>query len=461
MIQGQLERLHLGDLLQWLQLGGLTGRLRLAAGETDRHLDLLDGRVVFVSSTDPVERFGTWLAAEEVLPPDRIRALLGVSMLRRQRFTALLVDEGRVERTVLHASLTRLAESVVLRVLRAPSVRFVFDPGYPVGELLGVDLAVDPTSLVMEASRQVDDVDSADERERTVLLPFTGDGFEDLFWTLIREAVPPEEPVDGELLIELRGLLQTIVGTLAEWLASSPGLVPIPTGQATWIAERSDHPSPDIDCTGLPHAAWNHMVLAHSVRSDDLVRPTGIAELSGVASELDLWLEMTASQHWRRPHADRLDSLTTNVVDTWMRGACAAGLELEVDPDAVALAVHLLVVPVDLVLWVLGTVPVPHRGLRRTLVRRLTERLALGLTRLADMPDSVRDLFAASHPTPLAIAIHLARELLPSAHVWPRTVPDDDGVLLDAAPAAALTRAAGAARQAMQDRPDHLDAAVG
>ncbi len=144
-----------------------------------------------------------------------------------------------------------------------------------------------------------------------------------------------------------------------------------------------------------------------------------------------------------------------------MRGACAAGRELEVDPDAVALAVHLLVVPVDLVLWVLGTVPVPHRTLRRTLVRRLTERLALGLARLADMPEGIRGLFAAADTTPLAIAVHLAREHLPSAHVWPRTVPDDDGILLDAAPAAVLTRAAGAAREAMEDRPEHLDAAVG
>lgn len=461
MIQGQLERLHLGDLLQWLQLGELTGRLRLTASGVDRHLDLLGGRVVFVSSTDPAERLGTWLAAEELLPPDRIRGLLGASMLRRQRFTELLVEHGPVERSALHASLARLAEAVVLRVLGAPSVRFALDPAYPVGELLGVDLALDPTSLVMEASRRVDDREPAIEDPGAPLLPFTGEAFEDLFWSLVAEAVPPDEPVDGHRLTELRALLRTIVGTLSEWLASSPGLVPIPTGQAAWIAERAGHPGPAIDCTGLPHATWNQMVLAHAVRSDGLTRPIGLSELSKVAAELDLWLEMTGSERWRRPHADRLDTLTTNVAETWARGAAAAGLELEVDSDLVSLAIHLLVVPVDLVLWVLGTVPVPHRALRRTLVQRLPERLGLGLARLADLPDDIHGLFTTADPTPLAIAVHLAREQLPSAHVWPRTVPDDAGVLLDAVPAAVLTRAAAAAREAMRDRPEHLDAAVG
>jgi hypothetical protein len=150
-----------------------------------------------------------------------------------------------------------------------------------------------------------------------------------------------------------------------------------------------------------------------------------------------------------------------NVVDTWLRGATAAGSELEVDPDEIALAVHLLVVPVDLVLWVLTTLPVPHRQLRHTLVRRLPERLGLGLAWRADLPDDLRCLFAASQVTPLAMAIHLAREHLPSAHVWPRTVPDDEAMLLDAAPAAVLTRAANAARQAMADRTADLDVAVG
>ena len=80
--------------------------------------------------------------------------------------------------------------------------------------------------------------------------------------------------------------------------------------EAAWIAERAGHPGPAIDCTGLPHAAWNQMVLAHAVRSDALVRPIGLTGLSKVAAELDLWLEMTGSERWRRPHADRLDTRT-------------------------------------------------------------------------------------------------------------------------------------------------------
>ena len=49
MIRGNLDRLHLGDLLHWLELGGQTGRLTLTDTIGERRLDFLHGRIVYVS----------------------------------------------------------------------------------------------------------------------------------------------------------------------------------------------------------------------------------------------------------------------------------------------------------------------------------------------------------------------------------------------------------------------------
>ena len=64
MIRGNLDRLHLGDLLHWLELGGQTGRLSLSDEVGERRLDFLHGRIVYVSSTVPEERLATWLARD-------------------------------------------------------------------------------------------------------------------------------------------------------------------------------------------------------------------------------------------------------------------------------------------------------------------------------------------------------------------------------------------------------------
>ena len=153
MIQGTLEQLHLGDLLQWMQMGRLSGRLTLEDRGRERRLDFLEGRVVFVSSQVPEERFATWLAQEGLLPPRRLQQILGSSMLRRMLFTTVLIDEAGVSRKDLRSSLARLAETISTRILVAPRVRFVLDPTYPVRDLLHLDLNPLPIHLSGENPR--------------------------------------------------------------------------------------------------------------------------------------------------------------------------------------------------------------------------------------------------------------------------------------------------------------------
>jgi hypothetical protein len=459
MIQGNLDRLHLGDLLQWLQMGGLSGRLTLIERYRKRHIDLLDGQIVYISSTVPEERLASWIATEGLLPVALLRRLLAVSLLRRTLFTGLLIDRGGFSPDHLRGSLTRLAETITSRVLTAPQVRFELDPSYPVRQLLGMTLQVDPNILLMEAARRSDEHSDPPQRAEDTVLPFDGEAFDGFFWQLIRDGIPDSERVDGEQVVRLQQLLRDIMGTLSKWLVSGPGLVPLPPGQASRIWERA-RVGDRVDLVGLPHAVWNQMVFACSIRTPHLQHPETLGELVDLAAELDLWEEISSSELWRRPQAGRIDELTAGVAATWTRTAQAAAPHIGVTADVARLAVQLVVVPTDLVLWVLATLPVPHRRLRTTLLRELPRRIGRGLAELADFPEPLRGLFDSGGLTRLGACLHLGREVLPTAQVWPETVPEDESLLLNVASLATLTQAAAAAQQVLAGTSDSSVAAV-
>lgn len=198
MIEGNLDRLHFGDLLQWFQMGGVSGRLILKDTRGERRLDFIDGRVCYASSTIPEERLATWLTKRSLIPVGELRRILATSMLRRALFTDLLIAEGRVSPEDLQASLTDLAEAITSRILIAPEVSFEFVPNHPVLDILGLSLNVEPSHLLMEAARRSDEDDLGNAERRSYDLAFTGEAFEDLFWQMIRDSVSADDAVDGD-----------------------------------------------------------------------------------------------------------------------------------------------------------------------------------------------------------------------------------------------------------------------
>jgi hypothetical protein len=451
VIQGNLDRLHLGDLLQWLQLGRLNGRLTLIGRQSKRHLDFLDGQIVYVSSSVPQERLASWLATEGLLPVSQLRRLLGVSLLRRTLFTNLLVDRGGFSPEGLRRSLTRLAETITSRVLATGEVRFVFDPKYPVASLLGLALRVEPNTLVLEAARRTDENGHDTPPEEFFPTEFSGEAFDVFFWDLIRNGISDGERVDGEEMVQIQTAIRNILGVLADWLTSSPGLVPLPTSQASRVSQRLGQREP-FDLEGLPHAVWNQMVLACCIRSPHLEPPETLPELAQVAGELDLWQEMVDNETWLRPTARRIDELVEESAVSWSAAATAAAPHCGVPPGAARLAAHLVTVPTDLVLWVLSTLPVSHPHLQRTLVRELPRRLGRSLAYMADFPPAIRQLFEGSLVTHLGACLHLGREALPTAHVWPETVPGDSDLLASMLPDGSLDQATEAVREVIAKR---------
>jgi hypothetical protein len=449
VIQGTLEQLHLGDLMQWLQMGRLSGRLTLIDRGRERRLDFLEGRVVFVSSQVPEERFATWLAREGLLPLRQLQQILGSSMLRRMLFTNVLIEEAGIATEDLRSSLARLAETISARILVAPRVRFILDPTYPVRDLLHLDLNLEPNALLMEAARRSDESSPLADGSDEDLVPFRGDAFEEFFWSLIGEGVDGSELVDGEQLVELHTTVRNIMATLAQWLASSPGLVPLPDSQVDGLTQDLEADR-TVRLHGRPHSAWNQMVLSCSIRSAELPPPTTLEQLQNEGEQLNLWLEMCGVKSWHRPSAGRLDELTASAVSQWADAAVAAAPHLSVDPGTAALAVHLISVPTDLVLWVLGNLPVGHQRLRQTLLRRIPQRVGAALALLADFPSDLQALMLGRTPSLLGVCLQLAREPLLSGSLWPATVPEDEQAVDEVAPQHARELAAKAARELLE-----------
>jgi hypothetical protein len=452
MIEGNLDRLHFGDLLQWFQMGGVSGRLILKDARGERRLDFIEGRVCYASSTIPDERLATWLTKRSLIPIGELRRILATSMLRRALFTDLLIAEGRVSPDDLQASLTDLAEAITSRILIASEVSFEFIPNHPVLDILGLSLNVEPSHLLMEAARRSDEEDLGRAERRSYELAFTGEAFEDLFWQMVKEGVSAEDAVDGDELSRLHDLVRDIVSTIAQWLSSSPGLVPLPAGQIDGLTESDEA----LYCLpGRPHAVWNQMVLACTVRNRSHPGPLNLTELENIATDLNLWEEMVNSGFLKRPEAPKLDGLIRKVVAGWSQTAAAAAPHLDVAPETASLAVHLVTVPTDLVLWVLTTLPVPHQRLRKTLLEHLSRRVGSRLAHLADFPSDIRRVLDPRSATPLGACLHIGRKCLATAATWPTTLPaDDDDALLEIASEAAIALASDAARETARANED-------
>ena len=431
-------------------MGNVSGRLTLVGHRGERRLDFRGGRVCFVSSTVPEERLASWIASRSRLSAADLRRVLASSMLRRKLFTDLLLAEGIIDSAELRSNLTDLAEAVTGRVLLSQEVEFTFDPDHPVVDLLGLSLDVAPSQLLLEAARRSDEIVSNSAGRDPQELPLGGEAFESFFWDLIRDGVSTEDPVSGDQLTAFHEQAQDIVNTLAQWLASSPGLVPLPANQITAVTESLGGRDPG-ELYGLAHTTWDQMVLARSIHIPGDQGPLTMGELEKVAADLDIWSDLLTAEFLARPDAGRLDRLIRRLVNLWSRTSAAAAPHLGVDPRTATLAVHLATVPTDLVLWVLTTLPVPHRRLRKALLSHLSKRVASQLARLADFPPAFRGILQPLTPTPLGVCLDFGRRCLPAVAGWPTTIPDGADDMPDVASKTVLALAEDAARQAADE----------
>jgi len=156
-LNGTLDTFSLADLLQWLEINRLSGRVTISRGEDRRTIDLKDGAIVFVSSLRPEERLGTYLASRGLLPEPVVYEVLADSFLTGRSLTRLVLECGLLPREELAAAVEQLALQILLDLFHWKGADFVYDPSVATEDFLRIQLSLRGQVLALEGARSIDD----------------------------------------------------------------------------------------------------------------------------------------------------------------------------------------------------------------------------------------------------------------------------------------------------------------
>ena len=141
-LTGNLDTFSLADLLQWLEINALSGRVTLRRGDVVRTIDLKEGAIVFVSSSRPGERLGVFLAKRLILPEKAVYELLAESFATGRNLTRLILERKLLSREKLREAVESLAIEILLDLFRWTNASFDFDPLFKIEDLIRIHLSL-------------------------------------------------------------------------------------------------------------------------------------------------------------------------------------------------------------------------------------------------------------------------------------------------------------------------------
>jgi Domain of unknown function (DUF4388) len=446
-LSGSLDRLHLGDLLEWLHLTRATGRLMLSAGTVTRSFDVVRGKVAFASSSRAAERIGSWLLRKGLATRSALLRALATSQTQGEAFTVVVERETGVTHDALTEAGRTLATALASRVLREDRVSFRFDPNWPVTARFHVDLQLECSKLIMQAAYSVDTRPPADQYSSTPAATLDPDTIEALFWRIVEEV--GDELVDAAAFAAAHRTLLAVGEPLHRWVTQGPPLLPLGPAAATRVKARLEA-NQAVTLEDSPTLAWDMLSLVNGLDAPGLSRATSLSEawtMAGNDAPLLVNLLLTNSR-WRREQDGNGDA-------TLRRAAivrAAAGRSLAalsgLAGETAACAAALPVVILELVATALTSNPLANAAMQRVALRRLLPVVGSAAGIAAGLPEVLLAALSGSpadHPgAQLAGLVSLATEQ-GEWTVYPGSVIAEQR---DPAFASVLAEARAAARQA-------------
>jgi Domain of unknown function (DUF4388)/HDOD domain len=197
-LSGTLDTFSLADLLQWLEMNALSGRVTVTRGDVKRTIDLKTGAIVFVSSSRQEERLGTFLAERSVLTEAAVFELLAENFVTGRNLTRLILEGKLLTQERLAEAVETLAVQILLDLFHWTGATFDFDPQYRTEDILRIHLSLRGQVLAFHGVKSVDD--SARIR-LTAPLPedlearwekeFRPEALAGSFWSIL-ESLPPD-----------------------------------------------------------------------------------------------------------------------------------------------------------------------------------------------------------------------------------------------------------------------------
>lgn len=447
-LSGTLERLHLGDLMEWLHLTRATGRLNLSAGSVTRALDVHCGKIVFASSSRASERLASWLLRKQIAPRSVLLRSLAFSQTRGELFTSVVMREAGLSQEVLVEAGRALATALATRLLQENRVLFTFDPSWPVADRLHVDLQLECSSLIMQAAYRVDTLPPAANPRDEVPTTLDAKTVEALFWRIAGDL--EGEHMDVATFAEAHRTFLAVGALLNRWVQGPP-LLPVGPGDAERVVARLER-GEGVAIEDSPTLIWDLLALVNGLDCPGYSRATGAASAWQLAGEDGALLVrlIIDSPRWQRGARPETDEALWWAARKRVAAARHLFGEVGLGEEVALAAASLPVVILELVATALATTPLASPAMQRCALHHLLPVVATAAGNAAGLPEALVAAIAGVPADTPAVRLRALLGLTAGELPGCETPLIEAEVRPSAALSSALTRARRAANAAVR-----------
>ena len=474
-LSGNLNTFSLADLLQWLEINALSGRVTLRRGDLQRTIDLKEGAIVFVSSSRPSERLGVFLARRLVLPEATLYELLAESFATGRNLTRLILERQLLSREKLAAAVETLAIEILFDLFRWTNAGFEFDPSYRIEDLIRIHLSLRGQVLAFHGVKSLDETtksltDSSAAHEAGALWEreFRSDTLNASFWSMI-DGLPGETPPvsalrDGWGAFSM--FAEKILARLREPARLYPVFDDVGALLRAALADGGD-PERIVQIAALdPFLTVDLLYLANALRPERAsvtastreaaaaVGPDALRRLAGLLSD-------PATP--KIPSADRLEGMIRRSALSTAVAASHVAASQEFTPDeAYTLGLVETLGSYDL-LKLLINIPFPPGPMRGYALSRFRGVFGRVLARKLNLPGTHEDVLGSTGRVSQSSTrgeklIFFAKQMIPTEQIGPEWTSDDPSLAerysalrLDPALPQVIARDAERLREAFQN----------
>lgn len=280
-LSGRIESIDFVDLLQWLQVRRVSGRLTLERDGLRRTIDWKEGDIVYVAGGAPEDQLGHALLQSRAIPVADLYGVLAENMATRTKLTRIILDGGLLARDRLAEIVEKLARRLLDDAIAWEHGSFEFDSDYQTEDLLQIHLKIKAQVVAFHAAQSRDDAaHRKSARPRPAGSPaasrlgFDREAVEEAFWTIERLIGGSGEVDDTRRhFVGFRKFASELAGALG----CRPGLEPVlsdTAGLVTEILQSADSPARQSErvlaAIGLdPFLAADILQLANSLAVSD------------------------------------------------------------------------------------------------------------------------------------------------------------------------------------------------
>ena len=434
-LSGRIESFDLIDLIQWLEVRRVSGRLSLTRGADRKTIDWKEGDIVYVSGGRDADRLGYSLLRSRAVPVSGLYSALAENLAAGKKLTYILLEKDLIARDRLASIVEALAKRLLREVLTWRRGRFDFDPDFATEDVFQIHLKIKGQVIAFEAVKEIDDTARTaraaveEEEGETWEQKFRPESLEEAFWE-IRSGLEDESDVakEKDRFFRFRGF----ANALHARLAGPVTFLPIYEDSARYAADLlqgAEGPEAEEKLLGLvrldPFLKLNLLLLSNSLAVTGIRRvataPEAVRRIGSAAFRAFIEC-LTSPGSARLSTADPVARLLRRASLAAALSAGPAASDDAVPPDEVHAAALLHAVPYADLLGAVESAPLPAGSFRAAALEYFRPAVAAIRSDAWRLPASLAAVLAdtgEAQATPLVAAVRRARSAIPGCAIGP------------------------------------------